>query len=79
MVNDMLTSEIATISTDVECRSSASNTERRKPCTITPREATTFTMLMPIFAVIARNVSLPGGACAVIFVPVLFRLREFST
>ena len=44
-----------------------------------PRDATTFTMLTALLAVIARKTSLLGGACAVISVPVLFTLREFST
>ena len=79
MVNDRLTSEMATMSTEVEWRSRASKTERRNPCTMTPREATTFTMLMPVFAVMARKVSVLRGARAVICVPVLRRLREFST
>ena len=62
MVNDMLTSEMATMSTEVAWRSSASNTERRNPWTMIPREATTFTMLMPILAVMARNTSALRGA-----------------
>src|SRR2546430_5694592 len=40
MVKDMLTSEIATMSTEVECRSSASKTERKKPCTMIDRKST---------------------------------------
>ena len=64
MVNDMLTSEMATMSTEVEWRSRASNTERRNPCTMMPRDATTFTMLMPVLAVMARNsVRAARGAC----------------
>ena len=62
MVNDMLTSEMATMSTEVACRSRASNTERRNPCTIMPRDATTFTMLMPVFAVMARKIRAARGA-----------------
>src|SRR5262249_35925768 len=61
--------------------SMASKTERRKACTPTPRDATTFTMLVPVLAVMARKVSRLGGGFGRVFVSrafSFFRVRTYT-
>ena len=55
IVTDTLTSDVATTSTDVRCRSNTSNSVRMNPSVSSMRGLRTFTSVTPLFPAIARH------------------------
>src|SRR5258708_4812459 len=77
MVTDTLTSDVATTSTDVRCRSNTSKIERMKPSVTSMRGLRTLSSVTPLFPAMA----LTGrrGASNVMSVPLPCGLPELST
>src|SRR6266566_5558589 len=76
-VRETETSEVATMSTDVWCRSKTSNRAFRKPYAISMRDDETVTIVIPRLHAIDLIKFLHGRAWRVMRVPVPFGFLEF--